>query len=203
VACGGFSYGDVLGAGGGWANSILHNDIANDAFNAFFARKDVFGLGVCNGCQMFSRIKQMIPGAEHWPQFLTNASEQFEGRVSTVEIGQSTSLFMANMQGSRLPVAIANGEGRAVFANDEQRKNANAVIKYVDNQGQLTQAYPLNPNGSEGAVAGLCNDDGRFTIMMPHPERVFRSASNSWTPDSWQEDGPWLRMFRNARVWVD
>ncbi len=202
VACGGFSYGDVLGAGGGWASSILYNARARDEFQVFFNRNNTFALGVCNGCQMFSRIKAIIPGADHWPQFLRNASEQFEGRVATVEILDSPSIFLQAMQGSRLPVAIAHGEGRVFFANAQSRNNANTVLRYLDNHGQVTQNYPLNPNGSEDAVAGLCNNDGRFTIMMPHPERVCRTLTNSWCPDSWQEDGPWMRMFRNARVWV-
>ncbi|MCB1757641.1 MAG: phosphoribosylformylglycinamidine synthase subunit PurQ, partial [Gammaproteobacteria bacterium] len=203
VACGGFSYGDVLGAGGGWANSILYNETASNAFEAFFLRPDVFGLGVCNGCQMFSRIKHIIPGAAGWPQFLRNESEQFEGRVSTVEIGESNSIFLRGMQGSRLPVAIAHGEGRAVFADNAALESVQHALRYTDNYGRPTQSYPFNPNGSQGAVAGVCNEDGRFTIMMPHPERVFRSVTNSWHPDDWAEDGPWLRMFRNARVWVD
>ena len=199
VACGGFSYGDVLGAGGGWASSILHNAAARGAFEAFFQRADVFGLGVCNGCQMFSRLKALIPGAAAWPEFLRNASEQFEARVSTVSVADSPSIFLAGMQGSRLPVAVAHGEGRAVFA----QAVSGVALQYTDNHGAPTQAYPLNPNGSEQAVAGLCNDDGRFTIMMPHPERVFRTVTNSWAPQDWGEAGPWLRMFRNARVWVD
>ncbi len=203
VACGGFSYGDVLSAGGGWANSILYNTVARDAFSDFFQRKDVFGLGVCNGCQMFSRIKSMIPGADHWPKFLRNSSEQFEGRVATVLITDTPSVLLSDMQGSRLPVAVAHGEGRAVFSDKESGELSEKCLRYVDNHGDFTQHYPSNPNGSELAVAGLCNDDGRFTIMMPHPERVFRSVCNSWCPDNWGEDGPWLRMFRNARVWVD
>ncbi len=202
VACGGFSYGDVLGAGGGWASSILYNSRARDEFRSFFLRDEVFALGVCNGCQMFSQIKAIIPGAAHWPKFLRNESEQFEGRVSTVEITDSPSVLLSNMTGSRIPVAIAHGEGRAVFEDKESLSIANPTLKYVDNTGKETQHYPLNPNGSEDAVAGLCNDDGRFTIMMPHPERVFRSVTNSWCPDDWQEDGPWLRMFRNARVYI-
>ncbi|MDO6461479.1 phosphoribosylformylglycinamidine synthase [Granulosicoccaceae sp. 1_MG-2023] len=202
VACGGFSYGDVLGAGGGWANSILYNARARDEFEAFFRREDVFGLGVCNGCQMFSRIKAIIPGAEHWPQFLRNRSEQFEGRVSTVQIEDSPSVLLAGMAGSKIPVAIAHGEGRAAFADDADRAAATAALRYVDNHGLPTQTYPLNPNGADDAIAGLCNSDGRFTIMMPHPERVYRTVTNSWAPAAWGEDGPWLRMFRNARVWV-
>lgn len=202
IACGGFSYGDVLGAGGGWANSILYNPIARNAFETFFQREDVFGLGVCNGCQMFSHIKEIIPGAAHWPEFLRNESEQFEGRVATIAIGESPSILLEGMQGSKIPVAIAHGEGRAVFANSEALAAAKTALAYTDNYGEPTMTYPLNPNGAENAVAGLCNDDGRFTIMMPHPERVFRSVTNSWAPDAWGEDGPWLRMFRNARKWV-
>ena len=202
VACGGFSYGDVLGAGGGWASSILHNAAVRDEFEQFFSRNDVFGLGVCNGCQMFSRIKAMIPGAEHWPEFLRNESEQFEGRVVTLEVLETPSVFLGGMAGSRIPVAVAHGEGRATFENAASRDSAAVALRYVDNSGNATSTYPLNPNGSQAAVAGLCNDDGRFTIMMPHPERVIRSITNSWYPENWGEDGPWIRMFRNARVWV-
>jgi phosphoribosylformylglycinamidine synthase len=207
VACGGFSYGDVLGAGEGWAKSVLFNARARDEFAAFFQRADSFGLGVCNGCQMMSNLHELIPGAELWPHFERNQSEQFEGRFSLVEVMPSPSLFMSGMAGSRLPIAVAHGEGRAVFANgangvqpvlDAQL----ATLRYVDNQGQATERYPANPNGSPQGVTGLTTNDGRFTIMMPHPERVFRSVQYSWSPEEWGEDGPWLRMFRNARVSV-
>ena len=203
AACGGFSYGDVLGAGGGWARSIRYNDRAFDDFAGFFERSDVFGLGVCNGCQMMSQLKDLIPGSLHWPVFLRNRSEQFEGRVATVEIFKSRSVFLTDMAGSRLPVAIAHGEGRALFEDEAQIEQANVCLGYVDNYGNLTESYPHNPNGSTAGVTGLTTDDGRFTIMMPHPERVFRTVTNSWAPPLWGERGPWLRMFENARVAVD
>jgi len=200
VACGGFSYGDVLGAGGGWAKSILFNPRAHDAFAAFFERQDVFGLGVCNGCQMLSQLRSMIPGATAWPTFERNRSEQFESRVVTVSVFDSPSLFLTDMAGSRLPVAIAHGEGQAVFDNDEIAKKALVAMSYVDNLGEISELYPYNPNGSRYGITGLCNSDGRFTIMMPHPERVFRSVTNSWKPRDWGEKGPWARMFENARI---
>ena len=200
VACGGFSYGDVLGAGGGWAKSILYNPALSDQFADFFSREDVFALGVCNGCQMLSQLKDLIPGAAHWPQFLRNRSEQFEGRVATVEIYQNPSLFFTDMAGSRLPVAVAHGEGRVAFSADEDLLKVPVCAAYVDNTGALTETYPYNPNGSPHGITALCNDDGRFTIMMPHPERVFRSVCNSWAPPEWGERGPWMRMFENARV---
>jgi phosphoribosylformylglycinamidine synthase len=205
VACGGFSYGDVLGAGGGWAKTILLNPRARDEFAAFFSRTDSFGLGVCNGCQMLSQLREMIPGAAHWPRFYRNASEQFEGRLATVEVLESPSLFLQGMAGSILPIAIAHGEGRAVFdtASAEQVLAEGLVgLRYVDNYGKATEHYPENPNGSPLGITGLTTQDGRFTTMMPHPERVFRAVQHSWKPDEWLEDGPWLRMFRNARVWV-
>jgi phosphoribosylformylglycinamidine synthase len=204
VACGGFSYGDVLGAGGGWAKSILFNPRCRDEFAAFFQRLDTFGLGVCNGCQMMSGLKDIIPGAEHWPRFLRNTSEQFEARVALVEVQKSPSILFAGMEGSRMPVAIAHGEGRAEFAMDPAvALEAGAVaLCYVDNYGELTTEFPANPNGSPFGITGLTNTDGRFTIMMPHPERCFRAVQNSWHPDDWEEYGAWMRLFRNARVWV-
>jgi phosphoribosylformylglycinamidine synthase len=204
VACGGFSYGDVLGAGGGWAKSILFNPRARDEFAAFFQRKDTFGLGVCNGCQMISGLKEIIPGAEHWPRFMRNNSEQFEARVAMVEVQKSPSILFAGMEGSRMPVAIAHGEGRAEFAIDPAvALEAGAVaLCYVDNYGDLTTEFPANPNGSPFGITGLTTTDGRFTIMMPHPERCFRALQNSWHPDDWGEYGAWMRLFRNARVWV-
>ena len=204
VACGGFSYGDVLGAGEGWAKSVLFNSRARDEFEAFFQRDDSFGLGVCNGCQMMSNLHELIPGADLWPHFERNASEQFEGRFSLVEVMPSPSLFMSDMAGSRLPIAVAHGEGRAVFKNGTQPvlDAGLAALRYVDNYGQATETYPANPNGSPQGITGLTNNDGRFTIMMPHPERVFRAVQHSWSPEEWGEDGPWLRMFRNARVAV-
>ena len=204
VACGGFSYGDVLGAGGGWAKSILFNPRARDEFAAFFQRPDTFGLGVCNGCQMMSGLKEIIPGAEHWPRFMRNTSEQFEARVAMVEVQKSPSILFAGMEGSRMPVAIAHGEGRAEFLNNPQAAfDAQAVaLCYVDNYGALTTGFPANPNGSPFGITGLTTSDGRFTIMMPHPERCFRTLQNSWYPDDWSEYGAWMRIFRNARVWV-
>ena len=206
VACGGFSYGDVLGAGQGWAKSILFNSRAGDEFGAFFERGDSWGLGVCNGCQMLSGLRDMIPGAAHWPAFVRNTSEQFEARFSQVEILPTASLFLDGMAGSRLPIAVAHGEGRAEF---NQAVNAQTVIdenlvalRYVDNRGQATEQYPFNPNGSPLGITGLTSQDGRFTIMMPHPERVFRSVTHSWRPDDWGETGPWTRMFQNARCRV-
>ena len=201
VACGGFSYGDVLGAGGGWAKSILFNPKARDEFAAFFARKDTFGLGVCNGCQMMSGLKDIIPGAEHWPQFKRNLSEQFEARVAMVKVQDSPSIFFTGMAGSMLPVVVAHGEGRADFGGQNPAA-APVALNYVDNYGNETEAFPANPNGSPLGITGLTTTDGRFTIMMPHPERCFRAIQNSWHPADWAEDGAWLRMFRNARVWV-
>ncbi len=202
VACGGFSYGDVLGAGGGWAKSILFNAKARDEFAAFFARPDTFGLGVCNGCQMMSGLKEIIPGAEHWPQFKRNLSEQFEARVAMVKIEASPSIFFTGMEGSLLPVVVAHGEGRAEFAAAADLAAARVAVSYVDNDGKPTTVFPANPNGSPNGITGLTSRDGRFTIMMPHPERCFRAVQNSWHPADWQEDGAWLRMFRNARLWV-
>lgn len=200
AACGGFSYGDVLGAGGGWARTILFQERLRAQFEAFFHREDAFALGVCNGCQMLSHLAPLIPGAQAWPRFVRNRSEQFEARVATLQIEPSPSLFLRGMEGSRLPVAVAHGEGRALYAAGAPE--GQVALRYVDNHGQPTERYPLNPNGSPGGVAGLTNDDGRVTLLMPHPERVFRTVSNSWTPDDWGPDGPWLRMFRNARAWV-
>ncbi|MCV2885532.1 phosphoribosylformylglycinamidine synthase [Aestuariibacter sp. AA17] len=202
VACGGFSYGDVLGAGEGWAKSILFNEQAKAQFSAFFSRQDTLSLGVCNGCQMLSNLKSLIPGADLWPHFVTNKSERFEARVAMVEVQPSTSLFFDDMVGSRMPIAVSHGEGHAEFsANGGQRiVAANQVaLRYVDNYGKATERYPANPNGSPMGITGLTTEDGRVTIMMPHPERVFRAVSNSWREDSWQEDSPWMRMFRNAR----
>jgi len=205
VACGGFSYGDVLGAGGGWAKSILYNEALRQQFAKFFTSQDTLTLGVCNGCQMVSLLKDLIPGAEHWPQFVRNQSEQFEARVSLVEVTGSPSLLMQGMQGSRFPIAVAHGEGRALFDSNQARAAAAATValRYVDNHGQVTERYPANPNGSPEGIAGMSSSDGRATIMMPHPERVFRASQNSWHPDEWQEDAPTMRLFRNARKWFD
>jgi phosphoribosylformylglycinamidine synthase len=205
IACGGFSYGDVLGAGGGWAKSVLFNPRARDAFRAFVNRDDTFGLGVCNGCQMFAQLRDLVPGAGHWPRFLRNRSEQFEARLSLVEVMPSPSILLQGMQGALLPIAVAHGEGRAQFDENtaEAVLDAGLVsLRYVDNFGHPAVTYPANPNGSPLGITGLTNLDGRFTVMMPHPERVFRTVQNSWHPRDWSEDGPWLRMFRNARVWV-
>ncbi len=201
AACGGFSYGDVLGAGGGWAKTILHNGRARDAFAAFFARSSTFALGVCNGCQMLAHLKALIPGTEHWPAFVRNRSEQFEARLSLVHIEDSPSVLLSGMQGSRLPVVVAHGEGRASYP-DEDAVPALVALRYVDHQGEPTERYPLNPNGSPQGITGFSSADGRVTIMMPHPERVFRRVQHSWHPSDWDEDAPWLRLFRNARVWV-
>ncbi|MCB9779270.1 MAG: phosphoribosylformylglycinamidine synthase [Alphaproteobacteria bacterium] len=205
VACGGFSYGDVLGAGGGWAKSVRFHGVARDAFQAFFHRDDTFTLGICNGCQMLSQLKDLIPGADHWPRFLRNRSEQFEARVATLGIENSPAIMLAGMHGSRIPVAVAHGEGRASFADgglDAAAGSGTIAVRYLDHRGRIASHYPANPNGSPAGIAGLCSTDGRALIMMPHPERVFRTVANSWTPDDWGADGPWLRMFRNARAWV-
>lgn len=206
VACGGFSYGDVLGAGGGWAKSALFVERARHQFFHFFHRADTFALGVCNGCQMFSNLKEIIPGAEHWPRFVRNRSEQFEGRLSLVQVGTSPSILLSGMEGSRIPIAVAHGEGLAEFSGATTLAHAEAtgtiVARFVDNYGSPTEHYPANPNGSPNGIAGLCSSDGRVTIMMPHPERVFRAITMSWHPDEWMGDSPWMRMFRNARVWV-
>ncbi len=204
VACGGFSYGDVLGAGEGWAKSILFNARLRDGFSAFFARRDAFALGVCNGCQMMGVLREMIPGAAHWPRFVRNQSEQFEGRYVMVEITPSPSLFFKGMVGSRLPVATAHGEGYAEFASDADLVAAQPLVamRYVDHRGRATEAYPYNVNGSPQGVTGLTTADGRFTILMPHPERVHRTAQMSWHPQGWGDASPWMRMFRNARAWL-
>ena len=207
VACGGFSFGDVLGAGSGWAKSILFNQALSDQFQAFFERNDTLSLGVCNGCQMLSQLAPLIPGTAHWPRFHRNTSEQFEARVALVEVMESPSVLLQGMQGSVLPIAVAHGEGRAQW-NDvnsqAQALNSGLVsLRYVDNDLRATEIYPSNPNGSPAGVTGFCSDDGRVTIMMPHPERVFRAVQNSWCPADWQEDGAWMRLFRNARVWMN
>jgi len=206
VACGGFSYGDVLGAGGGWAKSVLFNDRARENFAGFFARGDTFSLGICNGCQMMSQLKDLIPGAEAWPRFMRNTSEQFEARTVMVEVKESPSVLLAGMAGSRMPIAVAHGEGRV--SDSAERVAALSGSKlvglgYIDNSGRSTQAYPFNPNGSPAGIAGVTSTDGRATIIMPHPERVFRSVQHSWHPQEWQEDGSWMRLFRNARVFVN
>ena len=207
VACGGFSYGDVLGAGEGWAKSALFNSRARDAFQGFFERTDSFTLGVCNGCQMMSNLHELIPGSEFWPHFVRNRSEQFEARVAMVQVQESNSIFLQGMAGSRMPIAIAHGEGHAEFESEEALLEADlsgcVSLRFVDNHGKVTETYPANPNGSPRGITGLTSRDGRVTIMMPHPERVFRAVQNSWRSDDWNEDAPWMRMFRNARVWVN
>ena len=204
VACGGFSYGDVLGAGEGWAKSILFNERAREQFAGFFARPDSFSLGVCNGCQMMSTLKSLIPGAEFWPRFVRNRSEQFEARLSLVEVAASPSLFFDAMAGSRMPIVVSHGEGRAEFADDEHQAACKAsgltAMRYIDNRGRVAAEYPANPNGSPDGVAAVTSEDGRATIMMPHPERIYRAVQHPWRPDGWGEDGPWMRIWRNARA---
>lgn len=212
AACGGFSYGDVLGAGEGWAKSILFNPRARDVFEAFFQRVDTFAFGVCNGCQMMSNLREIIPGAAHWPRFVRNQSEQFEARFVMVEVQQSPSILFDGMAGSRMPITVAHGEGRADFGTRRAADSAALVtLRYTDNHGTVTERYPANPNGSPLGVTGLTTADGRFNILMPHPERVFRVAQHSWYPAvsgnsarqmRTREDAPWIRLFRNARKWV-
>ena len=203
AACGGFSYGDVLGAGAGWAGSILHSPRLRDEFAAFFARPETFALGVCNGCQMLSLLRELIPGTRHWPHFAPNRSGRFEARFIAVAVEASPSIFLAGMQGSLLPVMVSHAEGRAEFDTPQEleacERASQVALRYVDHRGAVTQRYPLNPNGSVRGIAGVTSDDGRFTILMPHPERVMRTVANSWHPPGLGEDGPWVRMFRNAR----
>ncbi len=203
AACGGFSYGDVLGGGQGWAKSILFNARARGEFEAFFGRSDSFALGSCNGCQMMAALKEIIPGAQHWPVFTGNRSAQFEARFAMVEVAESPSILLRGMAGSRMPIATAHGEGFALFEDKIGLEKANVALRFVDNHGKPTERYPLNPNGSPGGVTGLTTPDGRFTVVMPHPERVFRSVQMSWAPDDAGEDSPWMQMFYNARQWVD
>lgn len=202
AACGGFSYGDVLGGGEGWAKTTLYNPRAREEFSAFFERRDTFALGVCNGCQVMAAMKELIPGAAAWPRFVKNASEQFEARLVTVEILPSPSIFFRGMEGSRLPIVTAHGEGLVVFDRPADAALVVAAARYVDNRGRPTEIYPLNPNGSAGGLTAVTTADGRFTALMPHPERVFRTVQLSWHPEGWGEDSPWMRLFRNARVWV-
>ena len=206
AACGGFSFGDVLGAGEGWGKSILYNPLLRDAFETFFNRKDTFALGVCNGCQMMTTIKDLVPGAENWPGFLRNRSEQYEARFVMVEICSEKSILFTGMGGSRLPVVVAHGEGQAVFEEAQNRnemdENNQVCLRYVDHRGQATQVYPYNPNHSDSGFTAFTNEDGRFTIMMPHPERVFRTVSNSWHPPGWGEYSPWIKIFQNAYHWA-
>jgi len=206
AACGGFSYGDVLGAGEGWAKSILFNARARDEFAAFFAREDTFALGVCNGCQMMSNLHEIIPGTEHWPHFVQNKSERYEARFVSLKIEKSPSLFFAGMEGSVIPVVTAHGEGYAEFPTPEHAARCNTsgfvAARYVDNHHQPTEQYPLNPNGSPFGITALTSSTGRALIMMPHPERVHRTVTMSWHPADWGEDSPWMQLFYNARRWV-
>ena len=205
VACGGFSYGDVLGAGSGWANSILFHDELRMQFVRFFARPDTFSLGVCNGCQMMAQLKDLIPGADNFPRFIANKSARFEGRTVNVKIERTKSIFFKGMQDSILPIAVAHGEGYATLNTTEidgMAKHGQLAMRFVDSQGHPTETYPLNPNGSVGGVTGLCSTDGRVTLMMPHPERNLKAYNHSWKPEAWDEDGAWMRMFRNARAWL-
>ena len=201
VACGGFSYGDVLGAGRGWATSVLERSALRDMFSAFFARETSFSLGICNGCQMLAQLQSIIPGTEHWPTFQRNASEQYEARVALLEVAESPSIYLQGMAGSRIPVAVAHGEGRAVFADPGDQARVAIALRYVEG-GQTALTYPANPNGSPDGIAGVTSRDGRATVLMPHPERTLRRANFSWAPADWPEDAPWQRMFRNARVWL-
>ena len=206
VACGGFSYGDVLGAGEGWAKSILFNPLARDEFAAFFGRAGTFTLGVCNGCQMLSALQELIPGTDSWPRFVRNRSEQYEARACLVQVPRSNSVLFAGMEGSVLPIVVSHGEGLAEFASQsgpgKLLEQGRVTLQYVDNRDEVTERYPFNPNGSPLGVAGVCSADGRVTSVMPHPERVFRTVQNSWAPKAWPEDGGWMRLFRNARVYL-
>ena len=202
VACGGFSYGDTLGAGIGWARSITFNPVLSEQFQAFFGRSDTFGLGVCNGCQMFAELADIIPGAQAWPRFTTNQSERFEARLSLVEVLDSPSLFLQGMAGTRLPIAVAHGEGYANFRHRGNPAQAIAAMRFVDNTGAATERYPFNPNGSPGGLTAVTTADGRFTAMMPHPERVFRNVQMSWTDQDPSAFSGWMRLWRNARRWV-
>jgi phosphoribosylformylglycinamidine synthase len=208
VAVGGFSYGDVLGAGEGWARTVRFNGKLSDQFAQYFARPDTFGLGVCNGCQMMAALAPMIPGAEHWPRFTRNQSEKYEARLSLLEIAESPSIFFAGMAGTRVPVAVAHGEGYANFTQQGDQGRVIGAAHFIDNYGKRTEAYPCNPNGSPGGLASATTADGRFTVIMPHPERVTRNVMMSWAPEKWGTAdaggpfSPWMRIFRNARAWL-
>lgn len=207
VACGGFSYGDVLGAGGGWAKTILLNPELRESFSTFFTNPNTLSLGVCNGCQMMSNLSSIIPGAEHWPRFIQNRSERYEARFSLVKINESHSHMFKNMQGSSMPIAVAHGEGRVEFQNAQDleilKRNKQIIMQFIDNYGNQTEQYPANPNGSVEGITAITSLDGRATIMMPHPERVFRAVTNSWHPQEWLEDSPWMRLFYNARQFFE
>jgi phosphoribosylformylglycinamidine synthase len=207
IAVGGFSYGDVLGAGEGWAKTILYRPQLAEQFAAFFQRNDTFALGICNGCQMMSNLAPLIPGAEAWPRFTRNKSEQFEARFAMVEVIDSPSIFFQGMAGSRMPIAVAHGEGFADFSQHGNVAQATVAMRYVDNSGQVTETYPYNPNGSPQGITSVTTPDGRFTVLMPHAERVFRTVQQSYSAERFKreqarEASPWLRMFNNARVWV-
>ena len=202
IAVGGFSYGDVLGAGEGWAKTILFNAQLAEQFATFFQRKDTFGLGICNGCQMLSNLKSIIPGAQAWPKFTRNKSEQFEGRFVMVEVTENPSIFFKDMAGTQTPIVVSHGEGFANFSTTGNISEALVGMRFTNNAGAATEQYPFNPNGSPQGITAVTTSDGRFTAMMPHPERVFRTAIHSWHPENWNDDSPWMRMFRNARVWV-
>ena len=205
VACGGFSFGDVLGAGEGWAKSILYNPEVRDEFQRFFNRPDTFSLGVCNGCQMLTTLKELIPGTDCWPTFVRNESEQFEARLSLVRIEKTRSIFLRGMSCALLPIVVSHGEGRAIMpglAMDDLGSNEQIAMRFSDHFGESTERYPHNPNGSPGGLTAVTSEDGRVLAMMPHPERVFRAVQYSWRPEDWKEDSPWMRLFRNARVWV-
>jgi phosphoribosylformylglycinamidine synthase len=202
VACGGFSYGDTLGAGEGWARSILFNPQLADQFAGFFDRSDSFALGVCNGCQMMAALASLIPGAQHWPRFTTNRSQRFEARLSQVEVLESPSLFFSGMAGSRLPIVVSHGEGFADFSQRGDSVQVLRALRFVDSKGWPTENYPANPNGSPEGLTAVTTEDGRFTALMPHPERVFRNVQMSWTGGDISAPSPWLRMFRNARAWL-
>ncbi|MCO6524895.1 MAG: phosphoribosylformylglycinamidine synthase subunit PurQ, partial [Candidatus Schmidhempelia sp.] len=203
AACGGFSYGDVLGAGEGWAKSILFNPRVRDQFEQFFQHPNTLSLGVCNGCQMLANLKTLIPGADLWPRFVRNRSERFEARFSLVQIQSCPSLLMTDMVGSHMPIAVSHGEGRVEVKDNHHltrlEKSGLIAARYIDHFGKATEQYPTNPNGSPNGITALTTTDGRVTIMMPHPERVVRTVTNSWHPNDWGEDGPWMRLFRNAR----
>jgi phosphoribosylformylglycinamidine synthase len=209
AACGGFSYGDVLGAGEGWAKSILFHARVRDAFAAFFARPETFALGVCNGCQMMSNLHELVPGAEQWPRFVQNRSERYESRLVQLRVEASPSVLFRGMQGSVIPIVVAHGEGRVELRGDDEQRALDALdgsglvtARYVDHRGQVSERYPRNPSGSPRGICAVTTRDGRVTILMPHPERVFRSVALSWRPDGWGEDSPTMRIFRNARAFV-
>jgi phosphoribosylformylglycinamidine synthase len=202
VACGGFSYGDTLGAGEGWARSVMFNPVLAEQFEAFFGKTDTFALGVCNGCQMLAALSPIIPGAQDWPKFTRNRSEQFEARLSLVEVLESPSIFFQGMAGSRLPIAVAHGEGYADFSQRGDAAKVKAAMRYVDHHGKPTETYPLNPNGSPGGLTAVTTADGRFTAIMPHAERVFRNVQMSWSGGDASALSPWARMFGNARKWI-